>query len=465
MTLLALVLCAAPVRAGGPTAAAVAFALSPAETPEVPALQAQATQALLGARSLRGIDPAGRLDAAGTAARAAAARAAAALLRRGREAFDNLDLPAAERLFGEAADRLAPGAGIGPAGPYVRAVVWQAASRWVSGDRDGAQEGLTQALTVKPDAVLDRGAFPPDFIAAAERVRGEIARAPEATFEVETDPVALVWIDGRARGPAPVRIALPPGAHLVGATAPGSGLASSFSSDAAVALKLPSAGVAWFPPALRTLATDWRRPARAAALEGLRARLDVDELVAVGLEGRGGDRAVAAIRVATDGHVLGFARQAVAGSVRDAAAAALAGALGRDLPRGRGGAPVSDTGLEDGLGFRPLGRPQVALLSAGVGAAALATGVLFGVAELHDRAAFASTAQTDAGRSAFLRGLGERNGTIADVLDVLGIAGVAGAAAIWYWPRGPASTERSEVIGTVAVPLPGGGAAAVAGAF
>ncbi len=448
-----------------PSAAALALAVPPAAGDELAELQVLATQALLADPKLRAVDAAAA-DPAGDASRAAAAREGEAKMQAGRAAFDNLDLPGAAKLFAQAAELFAAGGGRAPVEPYVQALLWQAASRWVGGDHDSPGERLSEVFTLAPGLAIDRALFPPDFAEEADRVRADAVAAPPVEFTVRSTPAGFVWVDGRFQGATPATVKLSSGPHFFAVAAAGCGLAvlRSAGPDVTLAPK-PSATAAWLSAAREALGRSLDSPGRAAALAAAREKLGTDEIVVLALEGTEGGRTVEALRVAADGHVLGFSRQPVETSVAATARAALAELLARDLPRGPGGRPVKDTGLSRPGFPLHLRRPQGATIAAGIGLAAIVTGTIFGLAELHDRGLYGATVQTDTARGNFVRGLGERNGTISDVLDIVGVAGLGAAAAIWLWPPSLGKpTWHTAVYGTAA-PIPGGGMAVFAGSF
>lgn len=469
--LLAALLGAAPLaRAGKPTVTAIALSAPPSGSSQVGAevalLQAIATHSVLRDERLAGIDAAERIDAAGAAGRGAAAREGLARSKAGHAAYDNLDLAEAVKDFGEAAQAYIGADARRSFEAYIEALVWQAASRWVNGDKQGARAELARVFAEDPGVELDKSAFPPDLMEEADRDRGEAESQAKVELEVTCAPPALIWIDGKPVGPAPLTVKVLPGRHLVAASAPGYGLASTRSVGTRVHLDLPPiAEAAWLSSQRKELGASFESGGRADALKAIVDRLAVDQVVALALEDEEGQRSLVAVRVAGDGHVLAFVRQPLTGATRETAAAVMKEVLAADLPRGAGDAPITDTGLSGAGGP---GRHGLAYVVGGIGAAGVIAGTIFGIVELHDRSAYTQTPQTNTGLSQTWEQIGNRNAVISDVADIVGVVGLGVAAAVWFWPQSSGaapSTARTEVLGLAPVPLPGGGLLAAGGRF
>ncbi len=466
---LALLLSPLPARAGKPSAAAIALATPGAPTGEVARLQALATAALFRSPRLAGVDAAGRADAAGEAAREAARRQGAEKQKEARAAFDSLDLAAASRLFGEAAEAYRKGDLRRELLAYADALIWQAGSAWVNGDKDGASAELQEIYAYAPGAQIDKSAFPPDLVAAASQIRADTAESSER-LSVETTPVALVWVDGRLVGPSPVTATVPSGHHFVVASAPGYGLATLRTEGSHAALALaPAPDAAWLAGEEGRLAGLLETPERTAVVRALADRLGVDELFVVARE----PAAFVAIRFAQDGHVLAYEREPIAaGRPAEANAPAppalpalIDRALEHDLPRGSNGAPVADTGLpKAGLS---LGRPELAVGLGGLGVVLLGVGTVFGALAAGDHGALAGTPQTNVAGSQALAASGSARALLSDVFDLVGVAALGGAAVVWYWPEISGPKKSVELTGVSVVPVlgPGGAGFALSGGF
>lgn len=474
-TFAALLWPALAAQAGKPIVAALAVSVPPgsagSEGSDVDALQAVATVAILRDDRLAGIDASERIDTLGESTHSATAREGLARSKAGHTAYDNLDLSEAVKDFGEAAQAYVGADARRSFGAYIQALVWQAASRWVNGDHEGARAELARVFAEDPGVVLDKGAFPPDLMDEADRDRGEAESQAKVELEVTSDPPGLIWIDGKPIGPSPIVANVTPGRHLVSASAPGYGFISGRSVGSRIHLKLPPAAEAdWVAAQRKALGAVYQSSQRAAAFKAILDRLAVDQLVALALEEDGGVRSLVAVRVAGDGHILAFVRQPLVGaaSPREAAVAVMKTLLASDLPRGAGNKPIADTGLEGG-GFRlDLGQHGVAFLVGGIGVAALITGTIFGGAELHDRSNYSATPQTSTSQSQTWEQIGNRNAVISDVFDIVGVVGLGAAAAVWFWPQSGAHaqpTERTEVFSVAPVLLPGGGFLSASGRF
>ena len=471
---LCLALLSAVAPAARPRLAAVAFSTggpavpSPSELAQQDELQAVAGAAALGATRLTGVDAAKLADPRGAAARAAAQRKGLARFKEGRTAFDNLDLGAAIQLFGDAAAAFGKGE-VRSFDPYSQALLWQAASRWVNGDHEAGRAEFDELFALSPETALDKSAFPPDLLEEAGRARADALALPRAPLEVKSSPPALIWIDGRLAGAAPLVVQALPGRHLVAASAPGYAFATARPEGGPVQLQLrPVADAAWFGKARARLAAAWGSPARDLAVRALLDRLGVDELLVLAVEG-GETPSLVAARFAKDGHVLAFERQPLApsASAREVAGPLLERALAADLPRGSGGRPIVGTGLprSGGLSLDP---HSVALGVGGLGAALIVVGTVFGIAAAGARGALGATSQLQTQQSQRLASAGARDAVFSDVFDIVGLVAVGGAAAAWYWPE--LTHSKKVAVSPVSwrlspEPLPGGGALSLRGGF
>ena len=83
-----------------------------------------------------------------------------------------------------------------------------------------SQAAIALALALDPERPITLAEFSPDVVGAVDAVRA-LAR-PTRELAIATDPPgAIVTVDGKPAGIAPVRVALPLGQHLVVARAPG----------------------------------------------------------------------------------------------------------------------------------------------------------------------------------------------------------------------------------------------------
>lgn len=90
------------------------------------------------------------------------------------------------------------------------------------GDMGVAEAALRRALTLDPERGLRAAEAPPDLVARADAIANLIALGARGSFVVRCAvPEAEVWIDDRRVGPAPARLDLAVGTHIVRVSAPG----------------------------------------------------------------------------------------------------------------------------------------------------------------------------------------------------------------------------------------------------
>lgn len=136
----------------------------------------------------------------------------------GKKAYENLDLDGAATAFQDATTHLVKGLpAMEDPTPLVRAFVFLGATDFLAGKRDAAQQAFTRALLVDPDFKPNTAIFSPPIVQAYEGAKWEISAQPKGTLSVVSHPAhALVWIDGRFHGVAPVTLEkLPIGPHFV----------------------------------------------------------------------------------------------------------------------------------------------------------------------------------------------------------------------------------------------------------
>lgn len=139
-------------------------------------------------------------------------------LRRGRGAFDALELTTALESFAEAVVGYEQAlAAMTDLSPLVAALKYQGAAYALSGDSKNARRAFERAFVVDPSATSAGDNFPDEVTALFEQARARVEKAPTGTLTLyAAPPAAEVWIDGRFRGSAPLSVDnLPEGRHYV----------------------------------------------------------------------------------------------------------------------------------------------------------------------------------------------------------------------------------------------------------
>jgi len=81
-------------------------------------------------------------------------------------------------------------------------------------DKAAAQAILIQLLAVEPDYKADPSVFPPSFIARVKTLRDELSQKPESELQLTTEPPGRgIVVGGRPMGLAPMSVPLPAGTY------------------------------------------------------------------------------------------------------------------------------------------------------------------------------------------------------------------------------------------------------------
>ncbi|MDI7267314.1 MAG: PEGA domain-containing protein [Myxococcota bacterium] len=109
--------------------------------------------------------------------------------------------------------------GVAGTEPLARALVSLGTLAYLNGDELGCEEHFRTAHIMNPQVLPDADLFP-DVVDVHNRIAREMRGLAAGTLLVEAVPGgAEVWVDGVPRGPAPVRLDVPPGRHVVAARA------------------------------------------------------------------------------------------------------------------------------------------------------------------------------------------------------------------------------------------------------
>lgn len=429
-----------------PTLGTLAISLPNAHTTTVETLQAMGTQGALRSDRFDGQDLVDRIDVGGAAARAEARRKAGAKFQAGREAYDSLDLDKAVQYFAEAADLYRTADLRRSFDDYLQACVWHAASRYLNGDKAGAQHDFSKIFVLAPRAVIDKQLFPPDLLATAERSRAEVEAEATINLQVSATPPGLAWVDGHLAGATPVTVGrVPTGEHLVVVAAPGEQLAVTTTAGTQVRVNLTRAGGRDDFEAVRSRAAAAffgtnRTPELAAAARSL----GVDQLLVVAYEGAKSP-VLHLLRVTADGRALAGAEGNAGADAVQELNRLLPAVLAKDAPEAAQRALISSE-QRNGQGSGGVNVPALAPWL-GLGALVLAGGsTAFALIANTHRNDFERTPQINTQASAAQASATKRTALVADVLGVsagvvaLTAASVYFAPGLWGW-HAPASSE------------------------
>ena len=372
-----------------------------------------------------------------------------------------------------------------------------------SGRLSEARQQLEHLYSLDSRYDFDPGRISPEISTLITEVQAQVASAPPTTLEIQTDPVAKVFVDGRFRGTSPIEVRrLTAGYHFVTIMAPGYAIVQErqMAAPGRIAkFSLPPANHARdynqrVTELRQGMGADDVSPAAVRTLKWAQA----DELMVFGLERLSKDvYRVKGWRVGSDGHLRNWGEKEIPASGRAQPSELLAFAselMSIDKPRGENGEAITrKPGLFDGLsklkmpdfGFGGgMSGATLSYITIGLGAATLGTGAVFGgmalgtaseakgVPQLHD-AVYQETLAKARGQALtadLLVGLGALV-TGAGVYLLMGSGG--DAAAPEGEPSAGAAAEKEQAAApggvrdlTVGVaPTPGGGAVLVQGRF
>jgi hypothetical protein len=145
-------------------------------------------------------------------------------LEQGRQAYLNLDLPAAiEQLTGAVADFDAAAAALEDPHDLGEALLFLGASLAFDGRNREANRVFTRLHVQMPHVQPDPNVFNPDVIARFEAARPRDAGNPQASIVIDSDPPgAIAYVDFLARGVTPITVGqLRGGEHVVRVTRAG----------------------------------------------------------------------------------------------------------------------------------------------------------------------------------------------------------------------------------------------------
>ena len=411
-------------------------------------LQAIAAQAVLRNERFDGRDLVDQADPQGAATRREGRGKAAARFQAGREAYDGLDLDKAAKLFGESADLYRETDSHSSFDDYLSARLWHAASRFLNGDKTGAQKEFTRIFVQAPRVVLDKQAFPPDLLAAAERARAVVVSDLSFSMTVSSSPAGLAWVDGRLAGPTPATVNhLAPGEHNVVVATAGYQPANATTSSAQAQLTLTRAsGREDFETARSQVAAAFLGVDRTPQVAAVARSLGLAQLLVVVAEDKRSGT-LHLLRVTADGRPLAAAEGNSGADPVEELSRLLPQVLGKDAPDSVQKAMIASE-RRTGQSSAGVNIPGLAPWFGGAALVLAVGSTVFGVLANHDRNLYAQTDQLDTATSHHLASVTSTNAVVADVFGITaGVVAVTAASfyftpGLWGWhPRPTTDTE------------------------
>lgn len=414
--------CALPAWASAPTAAGKAVPQGvPAASPgaegtagrakprialialglDAPSERAAALLFHLGERAADGtgrferIDLADFLDPDALAEAQPALERVRALLGEAKAAYDELELGLARDKAGQA-EELAQKADLSKHfALYVEAQMLRIAALLADSEIQEAERRLDRLLPMDLHTPFDPDLYSPDYVAQVKEARASLGKASAKGLDLKVQPVsAQVYVDGQFRGISPIEMHdLVPGEHVVTLIAPGyrrvqrtitPGTASSLTE----ALEPTPLG-ARFQPLLQDLRGKFLDRDRGRAAQALAQFLGAEQIAVFGVRSAGsaGFRVTGIRMDAGDGHEYAYLDESFPPDEGGFAAASrgfFGGMFSADAPRGKGGQAVQ--AKVDAFEWKMRHTSYVLF---GVAAAALGSGITFGVNAHHQANTYA----------------------------------------------------------------------------
>ena len=348
----------------------------------------------------------------------------------GRQALDDLDNVKATEAFTQALEALQQTDLSRNFPALLEAWTMRAAGHATGGENGPAKKDIEAVVALSPRAEFTPTFFPPDLIKFAEAQRKFAANA-KGELLVRTEPTgARVWVDGTYRGVSPVTVAgLTLTKHFIAASEGGYALGQSQAAPGEEAISLAAAeiGPGW-KKATSDIKKDPEGSTRDSATQALgkAARLD-QVLLVLSKKSLAGDKLdLIAVRLEVrDGHNAAYRAGTVNAGDPEQLTAFFDGLTGKDAKRD-GKDPVHHF---KGGGSSPI-KAVAGISLLGVGVAALATGVTFGVLANDKAIAFRNTPQTRTFDSANFARDGRTFALVADISYLVAILSAGGGAVL-----------------------------------
>lgn len=430
---------------GGPRIAVVVV------SKDMPTLQQQgvlegAAEAALGRASRFSVVPVhNAFNPAATKKRDAKLEEAKGLMQAGKRALDELDDIKAGAAYTNALNALQDADWSKDMPVLLEAWTLKAGSHATGGQTALAKKAIEGVVALSPRAEFNPQVFPPELLKFAEAQRTFAAHATGELLVRTEPPGARVWVDGVYRGVSPVTVAgLTTTKHYVSAAVGGAALAQSQAALGEEMLLLPEA----------ELSADWKQavenikrapasPLRDSAAQALGRAAELDQvLLVVASKSLAGEKLeLLGLRLEVrDGHSAAFHTGTVNPVDPDQLAAFFDSLCGADARRIDGKAPVHHFKEVEG----PPLETVAGLSLLGAGAAALVSGIVFGLVANNQAALYSQTPQVDTVTSAALIRKGTDFALVADVSYLVALASAGtGVVLLVTRPQGGTAQKAS----------------------
>lgn len=370
---------------------------------------------------------------------------AKALMNAGKQALEELDDIKAGTAYTSALNTLQDADWSKDMPVLVDAWTLKAGSHATGGQTALAKKAIEGVVALSPRAEFSPQMFPPELLKFADAQRTFATHATGELLVRTEPPGARVWVDGVYRGVSPVTVAgLTTTKHYISAAVGGAALAQSKASLGEEMLLLPDAELnAEWKDAVENIKRAPASQLRDSSVQTLGRAAQVDQvLLVVASKSLAGEKLeLLGLRLEVrDGHSASFRTGTVNPVDPDQLAAFFDALCGPDAKRIGGKTPVHHYQEASGPPLETVA--GISLL--GAGAAALISGIAFGLVANNQAVLYSQTSQIDTTTSAALVRKGTDFALVADVSYLVALATAGTGVVLLVTRPGAVSAEKGD---------------------
>lgn len=319
-----------------------------------------------------------------------------ALLEESRAAYDELELGVSKKKAQEALEVVQKTDLSKNFDFYVDAQMLQIAALLADAETKEANQILNSLLPMDLQTPFDPDLFSPDYVVQVKEARSALKKDMPKGLDLKVQPIpAQVYIDGQFRGISSLELHdLVPGDHMVTLIAPGyrrlQRVMSPGTASAVVEKLEPTALNEKYQPLLQSLRKNFLNDDRSKVALEIAKFFDADQIVMLGIrsQGAGSFRTIGIRMDVTDGHEYAYLDEPFPNDEKQFEVASndfFGKMFSMDLPRGKSGKAVQAQVNPFEWKMR-----HTSYVLFGVAAAAIGSGITFGVNAHHQSNTYAS---------------------------------------------------------------------------